>query len=141
MSNDENRAVVERLWEVLGRRDFAAAGACMSESGHYVDVPVLGLDEGAFGPTETEARLRLGIEPLAAYELHPGPITADGDSVITEHAETWTWTTGESVKLRFASVMEVRDGKVDRWWDYFDLATLTNAAPQAWLAHIAPGYK
>lgn len=141
MSNDENRAVVEAMWEALGRRDFAAVGAGMSERGHYVDVPVIDLDEGAFGPAETEARLRLGIEPLAAYELHPGPVIVEGSHVVTEHAETWSWASGESVRLRFASVMEVRDGKVDRWWDYFDLGTLMNAAPRAWLDHIAGGYK
>ena len=48
--------------------------------------------------------------------------------MITEHTEHWTWETGESVRLPFTSVMEVRDGKVDRWWDYFDLSTLMNAA-------------
>jgi hypothetical protein len=37
--------------------------------------------------------------------------------------------------------MEVRDGKVDRWWDYFDLSTLMNAAPAAWVESIAGGYK
>ena len=41
----------------------------------------------------------------------------------------------------FTSVMQVGHGKVDRWWDYFDLATLTNAAPQWWLDHIAAGYR
>lgn len=140
-TSDEPRAVVERLWEALGRRDFAAVGACMSERGHYVDVPVIELDEGAFGPAETEARLRLGLEPLAGYELHDGTITAEGPSVITEHSETWTWTTGESALLRFVSVIEVRDGAVDRWWDYFDLGALMNAAPAAWVEHISGGYK
>ena len=141
MSNDENRAVVEHLWERLNARDFAGVGACMSERGHYVDVPVVDVDDGAFGPAETEARLRLGIEPLADYVLHPGPITVEGDSAVTEHSETWTWATGETVTLRFASVMEVRSGKVDRWWDYFDLGVLMNAAPAAWVEHIAGGYK
>ncbi len=138
---DANRAVVDELWAALGRRDFAGVGACMSERGHYVDVPVIGVDEGAYGPAETEARLRLGLEPLASYELHDGTITAQGDVVVTEHSETWNWTTGESALLRFASVMEVRNGKVDRWWDYFDLAVLMNAAPAAWIEHISAGYK
>ncbi len=138
---DDKRAVVETLWAALGRRDFAAVGACMSERGHYVDVPVIELDEGAFGPAETEARLRLGLEPLAGYELHDGTITVEGDSVITEHAETWTWPTGETALLRFVSVMEVRHGKVDRWWDYSDFGVLMNAAPASWIEHISGGYK
>jgi hypothetical protein len=59
-----NIAVVEGFWAALGRRDFAAVGALMAPEGHYVDVPVIGVDDGAFGPAETEARLRLGLEPL-----------------------------------------------------------------------------
>lgn len=141
MGNRETTTLVESFWDALGRRDFAGVGALMSEYGHYVDVPVIGVDDGARGPAETEARIRLGLEPLHAYELHPGPIVVTGDVVITEHAETWTWEEGVSVRLPFVSVQEVRDGRVDRWWDYFDLQTLMGAAPAWWLDHIAPGYK
>src|SRR4051812_20695060 len=112
MSTEENIAVVETFWAALARRDFAGLGALMSERGHYVDVPVIGLDPGAYGPAETAARVRLGLEPLHAYELHPGPIVATGDIVITEHAETWTWEEGLEVRLPFVSVQEVRAGKV-----------------------------
>jgi limonene-1,2-epoxide hydrolase len=61
--------------------------------------------------------------------------------VVTEHAETWIWDDDHSVRLPFTSVMEVRDGKVARWWDYLDLSTLMSAAPSWWVEHIAPGYK
>lgn len=133
--------LVERFWAALGRRDFEAVGALMADDGHYVDVPVKDLDPGAYGPAETTARLRLGIEPLHDYELHDGSIVAAGGFVVTEHAETWTWEPGASVTLPFASVMEVREGRVQRWWDYFDLSTLMNAAPAWWVEHIAEGYK
>jgi len=136
-----NVAVVEEFWAALGRRDFAAVGALMAPDGHYVDVPVIELDAGAFGPAETEARLRLGLEPLAAYELHDGPIVASGSMVVTEHSETWTWEEGLSHTLRFTSVQELADGKVTRWWDYLDFGGLMGVAPQWWLDHIASGYK
>ena len=136
-----NIAVVEAFWAALGKRDFAAVGALMAPEGHYVDVPVIGVDGGAYGPDETEARLRLGLEPLMAYELHDGVMVASGDHVITEHAETWTWEEGVTVRLAFTSVQEVRDGLVHRWWDYLDFSALMAAAPQWWLDHIASGYK
>jgi len=136
-----NIALVEAFWEALGRRDFDAVGAFMSERGHYVDVPVLDADEGAFGPAETAARLRLGLQPLENYVLHDGTITASGNRVITEHEESWYWHTGETTTLRFCSVMEVSHGKVDRWWDYFDLAAIMNAAPAWWVEQIMVGYK
>ncbi|HEX8802951.1 MAG TPA: limonene-1,2-epoxide hydrolase family protein, partial [Acidimicrobiales bacterium] len=121
-------------------RDFDAVGAHMAPDGHYVDVPVRDVDPGARGPEQTAARLRLGLGPLHAYELHDGPIVAAGGHVVTEHSETWTWEPGVSVTLPFASVMDVAGGKVTRWWDYFDLTTLMGAAPQWWLDHIAAGY-
>jgi limonene-1,2-epoxide hydrolase len=136
-----NVALVTEFWAALARRDFEAVGSFMADDGHYVDVPVIGIDDGAYGPAETTARLTLGIAPLQAYELHDGPIVASGDMVVTEHRETWTWDDDHTVTLPFTSVMEVRDGKVQRWWDYLDLATLMNAAPAWWVEHIAPGYK
>jgi limonene-1,2-epoxide hydrolase len=136
-----NAELVLLFWDALRRRDFAEVGSYMSERGHYVDVPVIGIEEGAFGPAETEARLRLGLDALADYVLEDGPIVASGDMVVTEHAEEWTWSSGEHVRLPFTSVMEVRNGKVDRWWDYFDLSTLMNAAPAEWVESIAGGYK
>lgn len=138
---DANIALVTDFWAALARRDFDAVGAFMAPQGHYVDVPVIGIDEGAVGPAATAARLRLGIEPLAGYELHDGPIVASGNYVITEHAETWTWDDTASVRLPFTSVMEVEDGMVTRWWDYLDLSTLMNAAPAWWVEHIAAGYQ
>lgn len=136
-----NIAVVEAFWAALGARDFAAVGALMAPDGHYVDVPVMEVDPGAFGPAETEARLRLGLEPLLRYELHDGTIVASGDHVITEHSETWTWEEGVTIRLPFTSVQEVRDGRVHRWWDYLDFSALMATAPAWWLDHIAAGYK
>lgn len=136
-----NVATVEAFWAALNRRDFAGVGAMMAPEGHYVDVPVMDGEAGAIGPAETEARLRLGIEPLANYELHDGPIVASGDMVITEHSETWTWEEGLSYTVRFTSVMQLSEGKVTRWWDYLDFGGLMGSAPKWWLNHISQGYK
>jgi limonene-1,2-epoxide hydrolase len=142
MSDKEaKRALVERFWAALGRRDFDAVGAMMSETGHYIDVPLVGAEDGARGPREVAARLRLGLEPLERYVLHPGPIIVDDDFVITEHSEEWFWHTGERALVRFCSVQEIRDGKVERWWDYLDMSAIFSVAPKWWLDHIAKGYK
>lgn len=134
-----NKALIERFWADLGRRDFDAVGAYFTADGHYTDVPAP--EEGARGPVAIAARLRLGLGPLERYVLNPGPIVADGDMVITEHSEDWYWPTGEHVQLPFASVHEVRDGMLVRWWDYWDMGTLMNAAPAWWVEHIMAGYQ
>lgn len=135
-----NRELVVRFWEALRARDFDAVGAFMSEDGHYIDAPLVGAEAGARGPEQTAARLRLGLGPLSDYKLHDGPMIARDDMVVTEHVEEWFWHTGEHAVVRFTSVMEVRNGKVDRWWDYVDLGQLLNAAPAWWHEHIMAGY-
>lgn len=138
---ESKRALVERFWAALARRDFDAVGAMMSPNGHYIDVPLVGAEDGARGPREVAARLRLGLEPLERYVLHPGRVVIDGDLAITEHSEEWFWHTGEHALVRFCSVQEIRDGKVDRWWDYLDMQAIFSVAPKWWLDHIAKGYK
>ena len=59
-------------------------------------------------------------------------IVADGEHVVTEHAETWHWAGGESVTLPFVSVQRVVDGTIVLWKDYWDYQTLMNAAPADW---------
>jgi ketosteroid isomerase-like protein len=135
-----NKAIVEAHWSDLARRDFDAVGARFAPDGHYVDVPVLDQEEGARGPAAIAARLRLGLEPLERYVHHPGPMVAEDDTVVMEHAEEWFWPSGEHVRLPFVSVFEIRDGLIVRWWDYWDLATLMNAAPPWWVEHISAGY-
>ena len=138
-TSDDNRELIRQFWDDLYRRDFEACGAYFAPDGVYTDVPVG--EQGATGPAEVAARLRLGLEPIERYEHHLRNLVADGDMVITEHVEEWFWHTGEHVALPFVSVMELRGGQIIRWWDYFNLPTLLDAAPQWWLEHIAPGYR
>lgn len=134
-----NKALVERFWSDLGRREWDAVARYFGPESHYTDV--CAPEEGAFGPERIVARLRLGIEPLATYEPQPARlVVADGDAVIVEHSETWTWATGETVTLPFVSVHEIAGETITRWFDYWDLQTLMNAAPAAWVEHIMGGY-
>lgn len=135
-----NKELIERFWQDLFRRDFDAVGAWFTEDGNYRDVPAP--EEGAFGPAEVTARLRLGLEPLERYEHVPGwRIVAEGDTVVTEHVERWTWASGEQVELPFVSIHQLSDGRITRWWDYWDMSTLMTAAPAEWVEHIMSGYK
>ena len=131
----ENRALVEKLWIDLYRRDFDAVGAAFADDGEYTDMPTPA-DDVARGPEQIAARLRLGLEPLADIGHDVRVIVAEGDTVVTEHVEHWTWPTGETAALPFVSMHQVRDGKLVRWWDYWDLGTLMNEAPAWWVEHI-----
>ena len=98
----------------------------------------LAVEISRVGPDAIEARLRLGLEGLAAYEHSPG-VVAEGEDgvVITEHTEHWTWDSGEQVSLPFVSVQRIEDGIIVLWKDYWDHQTLMGAAPAAWHERLA----
>jgi ketosteroid isomerase-like protein len=83
------------------------------------------------------ARLKIGIEPLEGYEHLPGTnMIGEGDLVMTEHTERWTFHTGEVIDHSFVSVTELRDGKIFRWHDYSNIPNITDNAPAWWIEHI-----
>lgn len=134
-----NRQLIERFWSTMYARDFDGVGAFFTETGEYTDVFTPD-DDVAVGPTQIAARLRLGLGPLESIHHHPKHMVAEGDLVMTEHAEEWRWHTGERVMIRFVSVHHIVDGKIIRWHDYPDLQLLLGAAPQWWIEHIMEGW-
>ncbi len=122
---------VRGLWAVLNDRDYDAIADWVTDDCIYYDVP-LGPAASARGPVDIGRRLRTGWGSLAAYENHDGLLVADGEVVMYEHSETWTFRTGETLVLPFATVHKVRDGRVSLWRDYWDFTTLMSAAPQEW---------
>jgi ketosteroid isomerase-like protein len=139
MTSDENREIVRGLWDALYRRDWDGIAGFFDARSEYTDVPSPA-DDVARGPALIVARLRLGLERISGYEHDLRLMVAEGDTVVTEHTETWHWHTGEQVTLPFVSVHELRDGTIVRWWDYWDLQTLMGAAPDWWIEHVAQGY-
>ena len=137
--SESNLQLVNRFWETLYERDYDGVGAFFAPDGEYTDV-CSPPDDVAVGPAQIAARIMWGFEKLSGISHEVRLIAVDGDTVITEHAETWEWPTGESVTLPFVSVQEIRGGKIVRWHDYWDMATLMNAAPAWWVEHIMVGY-
>jgi ketosteroid isomerase-like protein len=128
MTSDENKEIVRALWDALYRRDWDGIAGFFDARSEYTDVPSPA-DDVARGPALIVARLRLGLERISGYDHDLRLMVAEGDTVVTEHTETWHWHTGEQVTLPFVSVHELRDGTIVRWWDYWDLQTLMGAAP------------
>jgi hypothetical protein len=83
------------------------------------------------------ARLRVGLEELAAYTNFDGRMVGEGDTVMYEHSERWEWATGQTVLLPFVSVHVVRAGQVGLWADYWNYGTLMDAAPAEWVESLA----
>ena len=102
---------VRGLWSVLNDRDYDGIADWVTDDCVYLDVP-LGAAFAARGPVDIVKRLQVGWGALAAYENHDGLLVADGEVVMYEHSETWTFASGEVLTLPFATVHRVRDGRV-----------------------------
>lgn len=138
-NSQANKDRVRSFWSTLYERDWDTIAGFFGPDSEYTDVPSPA-DDVARGPAMIVARLRLGLEPISGYEHDLRLMVAEGDTVVTEHTETWHWKGGEQVTLPFVSVQEFRGGVIMRWWDYWDLQTLMNAAPDWWIEHVAQGY-
>jgi limonene-1,2-epoxide hydrolase len=123
------------LWRTLSARDWDHLAEWVSEDCIYVDMPV-GAALAARGPADIVKRLQVGLRDLAGYENHDGLLIADGDTVMYEHSETWTFATGEVVELPFVTVHRVRDGRVSLWKDYWDFGTVASSAPADWMERL-----
>lgn len=128
----DTKDAVLGLWRTLSARDWDRLGDHVTDDCIYVDMPV-GPTAAARGPIDIVKRLQVGLRDLAGYENHDGLLVAEGDAVLYEHSETWTFASGEVVVLPFVSVHRVRDGKVALWKDYWDFGTVQNAAPADWM--------
>ena len=132
---EANKAVVRQFWDALAARDYDAMKALLTADAHYTDVGTPG--DGGSGPDGVVARLKIGLEPLEGYEHLPGDnMVAEGNLVMTEHTERWTFHTGEVIDNSFVSVTQLRDRKICRWHDYSNIANITDNAPAWWLEHI-----
>ena len=138
MSTTDNKAVVAQLYDALYRKDADGVGGFFADDGVYTDVGSPA-DDVAVGPAQVAARIRPVFDGVELSDKDRRTY-ADGDVVVTEHVEMWRWRTGERVEFQLASVHEFRDGKIVRWLDYWDLATLMNAAPAWWVEQIMAAY-
>ena len=132
----DNKKLIEAFWrDVYETRDYPKVGAYFAADGQYIDVPVP--EAPGVGPAGIAKRLALGHEPVEAFDHDVHRMLAEGDTVITEHTETWRFHTGEVIPLPFVSIHVIRNGKIQLWKDYSNMATVLTGAPQWWLDHIA----
>lgn len=129
-------SVVRGLWLALSGRNWEAVQTFLDDDCIYLDMPV-GPTAAARGPEDIVKRLKIGLAPLKDYVHHDGLVVSNGEDIMYEHSETWTWQTGETALLQFVSVLKVIDGKITLWKDYWDMGALTNFAPASWMADFA----
>lgn len=135
MSTLDNRRTVERLWAALSAKDWETLKACLTEDVHYEDVPTD--DPGARGPENVVKRLAIAFDHLRRHEHTIHHMACEGDVVFLDHTEVWTFETGEQATNQFATLHEMRDGKVARWSDYWDVSGFVGQFPAWFLEELA----
>jgi len=132
---DQNKETVEKMWKALGEFDFEALKSCLHPDIHYEDVPTE--DAGAIGPENVVKRLSVAWDHLKQQDQTTHRIAADGDIVFLDHTEKWIFKSGESVQHRFATMHELKDGKIIKWSDFWDMNNFIGQFPQWFLEEMA----
>jgi len=57
-------------------------------------------------------------------------LVGEGDVVLCERSETWHFPSGAAPTLRVMCTIELRDGKIASWREYFDLGSSVEAPGQ-----------
>ena len=134
-ASEANKATVQRMWKALADFDFETLKGCLHPEVHYEDVPTE--DAGAIGPDNVVARLSVAWDHLAKQEQTTHRIAAEGDVVFLDHTERWTFKSGETCAHRFCTMHELRDGKIVKWSDFWDVANFVGQFPPWFLEEMA----
>ena len=62
------------------------------------------------------------LSTVTSVDFRVDHIAADGETVLTERVDVMEMQ-GKTVELPVMGTFEVRDGKIARWRDYFDMRT------------------
>jgi limonene-1,2-epoxide hydrolase len=123
------------MWLSLSQSDFETMKSCLHPDVHYEDVPTP--DSGATGPDKVIRRLSVAWKHLEKQIQITHHIAADGNIVFLDHTEKWVFKTGESAEHRFATMHELRDGKIITWRDFWDVKLFSKQFPDWFLQEMA----
>ena len=135
MSIEENKKTVETMWAALSDMNWKTLKSCLSDDIHYEDVPTD--DPGARGPENVVKRLAIAFNQLTDHQHTIHHLVADNDVVFLDHTEVWTFKTGEKATNQFATLHEMKDGKISKWSDYWDISSFVGQFPEWFLQEMA----
>lgn len=123
MTAEASKQVVSDFLGAWQKRDMSGIMDCFAPDAVYHNVPV--------APIVGIAGIRRIFEDfLSAFEyadLEIVRIAGEPELVFAERIDHFRLHDGKSVDLPVNGVFELKDGKIHRFSDYFDLATFENA--------------
>lgn len=112
--------IVRKFLKTLVARDLEGLVEQMTDDIVYANVPV----PPHVGKQATYDFLAFNFKKASQAEsvIHNIATTADGHAVLTERTETLIFG-DKRVGATFMGILEVRDGKISAWRDYWDMAS------------------
>ena len=132
--SQQNKATVEKMWTALSQFDFDTLKSCLHPEVHYEDVPTP--DSGAIGPDKVVRRLSVAWKHLEQQIQTTHHIAADGHIVFLDHTEKWVFKREGSAEHRFATMHELKDGKIIKWSDFWDVNKFSSQFPPWFLEEM-----
>ncbi|WP_304167132.1 limonene-1,2-epoxide hydrolase family protein [Phenylobacterium aquaticum] len=118
--------VVHAFFKAMETLDYDTALPLIGETCEYDNVPLYKVE----GPAGVRAVLEPFFAPTLENEFIIKREVADGPIVFIERLDRHRLADGW-VELPVTGVLEVHDGKITLWRDYFDAATIVSKWPTA----------
>jgi limonene-1,2-epoxide hydrolase len=127
--------LVEAFFEAIYRLDFDAAVEFLTDDASYHDLPL------PTDPTVGRDAIRRKLDFMVAggvmsmdYEIRH--ILGGDDTVLAERTEMWHFPSGATPTLRVMCAIELDDGKIAAWREYWNGEELMSQMPPEFFAGI-----
>lgn len=114
------RDLVREFFAAWTDHDPAKVASFFTEDGVYHNIPM----EKVQGREAIEALVSGWLAQMGAVEFRFDRLIVDGDTIVMERADLVEGPAGEPRELAVMGIMELRDGKISAWREYFDLAQM-----------------
>jgi len=115
-----NIKLVEDFIQAWNERNWDAIEDAFSEDVVYHNIPM----EPMVGKAAASAGIR-AMQP-AQVDWQVLNIAENGNVVLTERVDDFVMADGRKLSVPVMGAMEIENGKITAWRDYFDLATFTS---------------
>ncbi|HET9200148.1 MAG TPA: limonene-1,2-epoxide hydrolase family protein [Dehalococcoidia bacterium] len=123
MTRDNEQIVVDfcNAWEKV---DLDLVMSFFSDDIIYHNMPMA----PAEGTEAVREMINGFLSQTAASNWQIKSIATEGDAVLTERVDRFEMKDGKIIELPVMGTFELREGKIARWRDYFDLQTWVRQA-------------
>ena len=119
MSEEAAKQVVLDFIQAWNNKDWDAIEAAFTDDVVYHNIPMEALN----GKVAAMAMIR-GMQPQEVDWIVLN-IAVNGNVVLTERLDKFVMADGKNLDIPVMGTMELENGKIKAWRDYFDLATFT----------------